>query len=94
MVEVFDRTFRFVSYFHKDGISAKIKGLYSLNKLGAIIGESSASIIGWKFLVMVSTKCNEWPACIKLVLIYLTLSANFAEIFIDRCKSLIMALRL
>ena len=44
MVKLFDKIFRF-SFFSQNEISIKIIGLFSSNKLGEIINESSASIV-------------------------------------------------
>ena len=59
MVEDFDKTLDLFRFFHKNEISIKMNGLYSLNKLGGIIDKSAAVIINWKLLVMLSTKCYD-----------------------------------
>ena len=59
MVEDFDKTLDLFRFFHKNEISIKMKGLYSLNKLGGMIDKSAAVIINWKLLVMLSTKCYD-----------------------------------
>ena len=59
MVEDFDKTLDLFRFFHKNETSIKMKGLYSLNKLGGIIDKSAAVIINWKLLVMLSTKCYD-----------------------------------
>ena len=80
MVKLFDKIFRF-SFFSQNEISIKIIGLFSSNKLGEIINESSASIVDWNFVIILSTKRKGRSAFKYYFFIFLTSSQSSLKFF-------------